>query len=69
MNTLANVWPTVAPILFVPYTDHEYQQLVAILDTLIDTVGEDESHPLASLMEIIGVLIESYEHEHVPELC
>ena len=27
-----------------------------------------ESHPLASLMEIVGVLIEKYEDEHVPEL-
>jgi HTH-type transcriptional regulator/antitoxin HigA len=38
------------------------------LDTLIDAVGEDETHPLASLMEIVGVLIERYEEEHVPEL-
>ena len=39
-----------------------------ILDDLIDVVGEDENHPLASLMEAIGVLIEKYEEEHVPEL-
>jgi HTH-type transcriptional regulator/antitoxin HigA len=31
-------------------------------------VGEDEDHPLASLMEVIGVLIEKYEEEQVPEL-
>jgi len=35
---------------------------------LIDEVGEDETHPLASLMEIIGVLIEKYENEHIPEI-
>jgi HTH-type transcriptional regulator / antitoxin HigA len=29
---------------------------------------EDEQHPLASLMEVIGTLIEKYEDEHVPEL-
>ena len=46
----------------------EYQQLVALLDDLIDVVGENENHPLASLMEVIGVLIEKYEDEHVPEL-
>ena len=39
-----------------------------ILDDLIDVVGEDENHPLASLMEVIGVLIEKYEAEQVPEL-
>lgn len=45
-----------------------YERLVSILDQLIDQVGEDESHPLASLMEVIGVLIEKYEDEHIPEL-
>ena len=39
-----------------------------MLDDLIDEVGEDEAHPLASLMEIVGVLIENYEAENVPEL-
>ena len=38
------------------------------LDLLIDRIGEDESHPLASLMEVIGILIEKYEDENVPEL-
>jgi HTH-type transcriptional regulator/antitoxin HigA len=42
--------------------------LVALLDSLIDEVGEDESHPLASLMEILGVLIEGYEEKHVPQI-
>jgi HTH-type transcriptional regulator / antitoxin HigA len=35
---------------------------------LIDQVGEDESHPLALMMDVIGVRIENYETEHVPEL-
>lgn len=48
--------------------DSEYQRLVAFLDRLIDEVGEDEKHPLASLMEVLGVLIERYEDENVPEL-
>ena len=51
-----------------PHTEAEYQRLVALLDELIDRVGEDEVHPLASLMEIIGTLNERYEEEHVPEL-
>jgi len=53
----------------VPHTEEDYQHLVAFLDRLIDEVGEDESHPLASLMEIVGVLIEGYEDRHVPELA
>ena len=68
ITTTVTHWPEMANTLFVPHTDAEYRRLVAVLDTLIDEVGEDESHSLASLMEILGVLIEHYEAEHVPEL-
>ena len=56
------------PALFVPHNDAEYRELVAFLDRLIDEVGEDEAHPLASLREVVGVLIEKYEDDQVPEL-
>jgi HTH-type transcriptional regulator/antitoxin HigA len=52
-----------------PHTEAEYRQLVELLDSLIDEVGEDESHPLASMMEVVGILIEKYEDGHVPELA
>ena len=68
IQTAQDVWPMLTPVVFVPHTEREYQRLVAVLDDLIDVVGEDENHPLASLMEVIGVLIEKYEAEHVPEL-
>lgn len=61
-------WPVLADTLRVPHTEAEYQELRTLLDDLVDEVGEDEAHPLASLMEIVGVLIEKYEDEHVPEL-
>ncbi len=54
--------------LFVPRTEGDYNDLAAILDELTDEVGEDEAHPLASLMEIIGEMIERYEIANVPEL-
>ncbi|MFM6040717.1 MAG: hypothetical protein ACKPBB_23425 [Sphaerospermopsis kisseleviana] len=63
-----NAWSFIAESVFVPHTEEEYEHLVDILDSLIDQVGEDENHPLASLMEVIGVLIENYENEHIPEL-
>ena len=50
------------------HAESEYQRLVTVLDDLIDVVGEDENHSLASLIEVIGVLIEKYEDKHVPEL-
>jgi HTH-type transcriptional regulator / antitoxin HigA len=69
VSKTADAWSSMAGKIYVPHSDEEYRQLVALLDSLIDEVGEDESHPLASLMEIVGVLIEKYEDEHVPELA
>ncbi|MCE2437898.1 MAG: hypothetical protein J4F39_00570 [Candidatus Latescibacteria bacterium] len=63
-----NVWPKLTSIVFVPHAESEYQRLVTVLDDLIDVVGEEDNHPLVSLMEVIGVLIEKYEDENVPEL-
>lgn len=61
-------WPQIKPTLRVPHNEREYRQLVKLLDRLIDEVGENENHPLASMMEVLGVLIEKYE-EHVEELA
>lgn len=69
LEHVEQVWPDLASVLFVPHSDDDYQRLVALLDALIDRVGEDETHPLASLMEVVGTLIERYEDEPVPELA
>lgn len=61
-------WSSLEGSVFVPHSEDEYRKLVALLDNLIEEIGEDESHPLASLMEIVGVLIQNYEDQHVPEL-
>ena len=68
LETVEHLWPAIAPVLFVPHAEQEYDRLVQVLDALIDVVGEDEQHPLASLMEIIGVVIEKYEDQHIPEI-
>lgn len=59
--------PQTAPTL--PRNDREYRLLVKQLDRLVDEVGENESHPFASMMEVIGVLIEKYEDRNVAELA
>jgi HTH-type transcriptional regulator/antitoxin HigA len=66
-NSLAH-WPEVSQTVFVPHNAGEYERLVSLLDELVDEVGNDESHPFASLMDVIGLLVEKYEDEHVPEL-
>jgi HTH-type transcriptional regulator/antitoxin HigA len=68
LNQTITAWSFIGENVFVPHTEEEYERLVEMLDHLIDQVGEDESHPLASLMEVIGVLIENYETENIPQI-
>jgi len=68
LKTSLTHWPELSQAVFVPHTAADCQRLVALLDELVDEVGNDESHPLASLMEVVGLLIEKYEDGHVPEL-
>ncbi len=62
-------WTKVSNTVFVPQNDAEYDRLVSMLDDLVDQVGEDESHPLASMMDVLSALIENYENANVPELA
>ena len=68
MENVIQIWPEIKPIFSVPQSEKEYERLVSFLDTLIDDVGENEEHPLASLMDTIGNLIEIYENNRLPEM-
>ena len=68
LENVAKAWPPISRAVRVPHTEADYRDLVELLDRLTDEVGEDENHPLASLMDVLGVLIQKYEDEHVPEL-
>jgi len=60
-------WPVLSKVLSVPHKRAEYEEAVAFLDKLIDEIGENEKHPLASLMETLSTVVEVYEQHHVPE--
>ena len=68
LEQVTKAWPPISRAIRVPHTEADYRDLVELLDRVTDKVGEDESHPLASLMDVLGVLIQKYEDENVPEL-
>jgi HTH-type transcriptional regulator/antitoxin HigA len=68
LEKVTEAWPPVSHAVRVPHTDADYRELVELLDRVTDEVGENENHPLASLMDVLGVLIEKYEEENVAEL-
>jgi HTH-type transcriptional regulator/antitoxin HigA len=71
MNTqlkeIAKVWPNIRNVFSVPHNEKDYNNLVNLLDSLIDEVGNNESHLLSPLMETIGSLIEAYESQNYPD--
>jgi HTH-type transcriptional regulator/antitoxin HigA len=67
IEEIAKIWPGIQDIFSIPHNKKQYNRLVHLLDGLIDEVGENESHPLASLMEAFGSLIEFYETQNIPE--
>ena len=68
LKEIAKVWPNIQPIFSVPHNRKDYNKLVNLPDRLIDEVGNNEYHPLASLMETIGTLIETFESQYVNEI-
>ncbi len=60
-NDIIQLWPNIKNIFSVAHSKKEYDRQVAFLDSLIDEVREDETHPLSSLIETVGSLVETYE--------
>ncbi|TAN53631.1 MAG: transcriptional regulator [Methylococcaceae bacterium] len=45
------------------HTEEEYARANATLDSLLDEIGNDESHPLAEVLDYLSDQIKAYEDE------
>ncbi len=63
LENISKAWPAVKSVFSVPHSKKDYRALVTILDSLIDEVGNNQTHELATAMETIGNLIENYEDQ------
>jgi len=60
---LKKTWAPVENYLSI-HNKHDYELAVNLLNQLVDEIGENEKHPLFSLLEVLGIVIENYESEH-----
>jgi HTH-type transcriptional regulator/antitoxin HigA len=63
VEKLIPAWQTlelVAPIAHIE-SEEDYARATALLNNLLDIVRDDNSHPLYSLVSVVGDLIEAYE--------
>lgn len=47
------------------HNETDYDSMVNLLNALLDAVGDDETNPLFSLLELVGNIIADYEEKSV----
>ena len=58
-------WKNIAPLLTIR-NEREYNAAIKRLNELVDEIGDNEKHPLYSLLDTLGTLVHAYEEEHYP---
>jgi HTH-type transcriptional regulator/antitoxin HigA len=47
-------------------SEADYDHMVTLMNELLDVAGDDEDHPLSTLLELAADLVSRYEQEHHP---
>lgn len=64
-SELKTNWANIRPLLVIR-NEKELDKAIQHLNQLLDEVGENEKHPLYSLIDTLSTLIHAYEEEHYP---
>lgn len=46
------------------HSEAAYDRTVTLMNALLDLAGDDEDHPLSSLLELAAEMVSRYEQEH-----
>jgi len=47
-------------------SEDDYRHVCAMVEALLEEIGDDESHPLADVLDFLSGQIKAYEDEHYP---
>jgi HTH-type transcriptional regulator/antitoxin HigA len=47
-------------------TSRQHERMVALMNQILDVVGENQRHPLAGLLDLVGDLVAGYEARAYP---
>ncbi|KTC89359.1 helix-turn-helix domain-containing protein [Fluoribacter dumoffii] len=61
-------WKHISPVIHDPQNEDEYEKLANMLDQLLDIVGDNESHELMGLVDVISYMISMYDEQHTDQL-
>jgi HTH-type transcriptional regulator/antitoxin HigA len=67
LDALAHAWEAWRSVVGVTRIDtpEEYGRAVNLINAIIDEIGQDETHPLAEVLDYLGDLVKAYEDVHV----
>lgn len=71
LNELLPAWKGLrksAPFFGPIRNERDYARMQSLMEMLLAEVGDDEDHPLADLLDVVGVLVSQYEDENTPDL-
>ena len=66
INAIQSSWQTLNSIahLHPIHSEPDYDRMVALMNFLLEVVGDNEDHPLSGLLDLVGDLISKYEQQH-----
>lgn len=71
LNELLSAWKGLrksAPFFGPIRNERDYARMQSLMEMLLAEVDDDEDHPLADLLDVVGVLVSQYEDENTPGL-
>ena len=71
LNELLPAWKALrksAPFFGPIRNERDHARMQSLMETLLAEVGDNEDHPLADLLDVVGVLVSQYEDENTPGL-
>lgn len=66
IRALQKTWTAFDQVAHLRHIDseEEYDRVVALMNVLLDFVGDQEDHPLCGLLDLVGDLVEHYDAGH-----
>jgi HTH-type transcriptional regulator / antitoxin HigA len=67
-QAISQAWAALREVVGVTsvHTEQEYEQALAVVRILLDTIGENKDHPLADLLGYLVEQVEAYENSISP---
>ena len=67
-QAISQAWEALRDVVGVTsvQNEHDYEQALAVVNILLDTIGENKDHPLADLLGYLAEQVEAYENKRYP---